>query len=329
MLYIDLKYVSYISPYVRNFRQKKSHLYNFSCPICGDSKTNSTKARGYIYEKNQSLFYRCHNCGVGTTFASFLKNNFHNIYKEYIFEKFGANNSIQSTSEPEKTESPSIELSSILIKKIVDLTDNHPARQYLDSRKIINQERIYYTENFAALVEDLFQEEYSLRKEPRIVFPIFSRSGNLIGLQGRALGNSNLRYITVKNKTNEELIFGLETIDFNKKIYVVEGPIDSLFLPNCVAAIGSNLEKVKSIFSEYNVTYIFDNEPRNKQIIALMRKAIDHGFSICIWNEKNQAKDINDMILSGLTENEILAEIENRTYSGLEAKLRLASWAKV
>jgi hypothetical protein len=65
--------------------------------------------------------------------------------------------------------------------------------------------------------------------------------------------------------------------------------------------------------------WIYDNEPRNREIVNRISKTIDAGDSVVIWPDTIDEKDINDMILSGL---DVQSVIELNTYSGLEAKLK-------
>ena len=81
---------------------------------------------------------------------------------------------------------------------------------------------------------------------PRLVIPFFDKSGKMFAYQGRAFGNEQPRYITLKLEDNKEKIYGLERIDFEDHVYVVEGPLDSLFLDNCLAVAGADLDLINS-----------------------------------------------------------------------------------
>ena len=108
-----------------------------------------------------------------------------------------------------------------------------------------------------------------------------------------------------------------------------EGPIDSLFIPNSLAVLGSNLKLLDEKLSSSKLVFCFDNEPRNKQIVSKVNEAIDLGKRVCIWPDSLKEKDVNDMIISGLTSDEILDMITTNTYEGPSAKLRLSTWRKV
>ena len=117
-------------------------------------------------------------------------------------------------------------------------------------------------------------------------------------------------------------------MNFQEHIYIVEGPVDSLFIKNCVAAAGADLNLKNKIPSE-QITYIFDNEPRNGEIVKRMYDVIEKDFNIVIWPDHMQLKDVNDMILSGLTISEIKDIISKNTFSKLEALTKLNYWKKV
>lgn len=337
MLHIDIKYISLVGPNLRNFKKKKTSLYNCSCPICGDSEKKKSKARGFFYQKGQSMYYKCHNCAAGMGVGNFLKSLFPSYYQEFLLEKYksGVSNS--------KTESPiasivKVRFSTLTSKhaqKISELEDDHYAKRYILNRKIPNKylSKLFYTNDFAELVDDVFPGKYQNLKpnDARIVIPFFNEDDGVLGLQGRSLSaEGGLRYITIRASSTTDLIYGLDRLDYDKTVYVVEGPIDSLFLPNCIAAANSDLSSVVTkLKKNVDAVLVFDNEPRNKEIVSLMSDAISNNKKICIWPNRIMEKDINEMVLSGQTPDDILKTIESRTFSGLNAQLELAQWRKV
>ena len=138
-----------------------------------------------------------------------------------------------------------------------------------------------------------------------------------------------MRYLTLKfNAENEPLIFGLENWNERGHITVVEGPLDSLFLRNCIAVGGADFGCLAGLVDKENTTIVFDNEPRNKEIVKRMEKIIQDGWTICIWPEKTSEKDVNDMIIAGQTSKEIEGVINRNKFSGLQAKFKLSGWKK-
>jgi len=336
MLYVDLKYISTIGTHLRNFKKKKENLYNCSCPICGDSEKKKTKARGYFYQKNNSMFYRCHNCGSGLGLSNFLKQHFPSHHDQYVLEKYksGVDN---KTARKIVEITPKIVLNSFVSEKatkLSDLSDEHYAKQYVLARKIPKTffTKIYFTPDFADLVEDVFPGKYSnlSKNDSRLIIPFFNSDNKLIGLQGRSFSpERSLRYITIRAESTTNLIYGLDQFDGRKTGYVVEGPIDSMFLPNCLAAANSDLESVCKKVTADNLVLIYDNEPRNKEIVRLLEQSINSGKKVCIWPSSIVEKDINDMILSGVSSEDILSVIKNRTFCGLEAHLEFCRWKKI
>ena len=128
---------------------------------------------------------------------------------------------------------------------------------------------------------------------------------------------------------NKPKIYGLDDVDFNKLVYIVEGPIDSMFLPNCLAMAGSSATANFLGQLPGGFTIIMDNEPRNEQIIAQVEKHIENNYNVCLWPDYIPYKDVNDMIMGGMTSDEIKAVIDSNTFNGLQAKMRLVSWRKI
>lgn len=337
MLHIDLKYIAIVGPNLRNFKRKRNSLFNCSCPICGDSEKKKTKARGFFYQKGQSMYYKCHNCSAGMGVGNFLKHLFPSYYDEFLVEKYksGVNTNKTQLAISKIVDVKFFTLTSKYATKISDLEEQHFVRQYVSNRKIPTKyfSKLFYTEDFALLVDDVFPGKYNNLKsnDARLVIPFFDVDEHIIGLQGRSLfAEGGLRYITIRASSTTDLVYGLERLDKNSTAYVVEGPLDSLFLPNCIAAANSDLVScANKVDPNLNAVLIFDNEPRNKEIVNLIENAISMNKSVCIWPSNIEQKDINDMIMSGKTQDEILHIIQNRTFSGLSAQLEFSQWRKV
>ena len=326
MSYIDTKYINLISIRLDKFTKKKDNLYNFRCPYCGDSSRNRNRARGFFYSKNANMVYKCHNCGMGRTLANFLKDLDVTIHDEYVMERFksGLTGAGTNVAEPkfefEKPVFKKTPLSELI--KISELNNSHPAKEDLLQRQIPEKyfSKFYYAEDFHA-----WAKTETKIKESRIVIPLMSKSGKLFGYQGRALDkNSKLRYITTILDDKYVKLFGLDSVDFNKTIYVTEGPFDSLFLSNAIAMCGSDVYLDKTIYKDR--VFILDNEPRNLQIVNKYEKLIDAGEKVVIWPSTLKEKDINDMFIAGVSPQQI---IKQNTHQGLEAKVKFTTWKKV
>ena len=335
-VFIDRNFLLQVSPKLQRFAKKKDDLYNFRCPLCGDSQKNKLKSRGYIFRKKNDYFYMCHNCGVSTTFYNFLKQVDSNLLQEYQLERYkngetGNNNYPKPDFEEYKQETPKFKKSLELLS-IDSLPEAHYAKMYVQQRRIPETfwSQLYYAEDFAAFIQNLGIENAGLKeKDSRLVIPFYDKEKNLVALQGRALGESKLRYITLKLHDDNKKIYGLDRIDEDKLIYVVEGPIDSMFLENAVATADSNLESITNVLDKSKVALVFDNEPRNKEIVAKMEHAIDNHFNVVIWPPMIEKKDINDMVLDGFSPDEIQDIIDNNTFVNLRAKMEFVNWKKV
>ena len=147
-------------------------------------------------------------------------------------------------------------------------------RAYLQNRGI-DPTKFYFAEKFKTFANSYKKVFASTSfEESRIIIPLFYNQ-NLIGFQGRALGRSKVKYITVMLDDNAPKIYGLDTINTNLPIYVVEGPFDSTFLNNSVALCGADGNL--SCLEGSDCVYTFDNEPRNGEIVGRIRGAISRG----------------------------------------------------
>jgi predicted RNA-binding Zn-ribbon protein involved in translation (DUF1610 family) len=322
MDFVDVKYISILSPRFEKFKKVKNNLYNFRCPLCGDSQKNKSKARGYLYQVKNNTNYKCHNCGVNISFNNFLKQVDSNLHKQYTFEKFKENTSGKNFP----TEEPKFNFDKPKFKSTLNLpkaVENLKAKQYLESRNI-NPYKFYYTEKFKSWV-NTFKHTFDDLKydEPRIVIPLFYKK-ELVGFQGRALGSSLVKYITIMLDEDAPKIYGLDDIQKDKTIYITEGPFDSTFISNAIALCGADGDIDKWIAGDF--VWIYDNEPRNAEIHSRIERCINNGEKVVIWPSYINCKDINEMILSGLNVQDV---IKSNTYFGLEAKLKFTNWKKI
>jgi len=331
MSYIDTKYLNIISPYLQQFKKKGDNLWNFRCPYCGDSQKSRTKARGFVFRKKNDLFFKCHNCGVGASLGNLVKTIDSKTYKDYIMERYKKGVETRSSPQPEfHFNAPVFRKKGILegLQSIKDLPDDHPARQIVEKRKLPEESLsdLYLCESFFKFTNSIIKGKFpSLGGDhPRLIIPFRGEDGEVFAYQGRAFGNEQPKYITIKIDEDRDKIFGLNKVDKSKPILVVEGPLDSLFLDNCIAVAGADFSNIKG-----DLTVIYDNEPRNKEINKQIEKTIDQGKSVCLWPDHMKEKDINDMIIAGYSKKEVQEIITNNTFSGATAKLRFADWRRI
>ena len=320
---VDSKYIGLVSSRLQKFKRVKSDLYNFRCPICGDSQRNKNKARGYIYAVKNNTNFKCHNCGASLSFNNFLKEMDPTLHKQYMLEKFKEGH----TGRNFVVEEPVFEFSKPVFKKKLDLpkaSEVSVAKEYLEKRKL-NPEKFYFAHKFKEWTNAQKVTFDTIgRDESRIIIPMYDRDNNLIGFQGRSLVPNSVKYITVMLDEEAPKIYGLNEVNDKLPIYVVEGPFDSTFINNSVALCGSDGDL--GYFEGSDVILVYDNEPRNREIVNRIGKCISRGQSVVIWPSGIIEKDINDMVLSGLN---VMDVLKSNTYSGLEAKIKFNNWKKI
>ena len=330
MSYIDSKYLNIIGPQLLKFKKKGDFLWNFRCPYCGDSQKSRSKARGFVYRKKNDLFYKCHNCGIGTTLGKLIEYVDSKIHKDYIMERYRKGVKTNNPEPEFNFDVPIFRKKGVLknLKPISDLSTDHPARKIIEKRLIPSEffSDLYLCESFYKFTNTLVPNKFpSLDGDhPRLLIPFRDEKGEIFAYQGRAFGKEQPKYITIKLDDEATKTFGLDRIDMSKQIYAVEGPLDSLFLDNCIAVGGSDLNKLES-----DVIIIFDNEPRNKEICKQMEFCISSYKKLVIWPDSMKHKDINDMIVAGYTKEQIQEIITNNTFLGAAAQLRFAEWRKI
>jgi transcription elongation factor Elf1 len=347
-VYIDRKFLGFVSSKLEQYKQKSTDLYNFRCPYCGDSKKNKLKARGYVYRKSNDYFFICHNCGKSTTFAKFLEEVDGSTYKQYILERYSSGETgnhnykkpdfselkgnafarFNSTGETIKKEKTWSDFSEYSIEK---LSPEHYARDYIQKRKIPEKywNEIFFIPKFREFLEIEFPQHSKdeVPNDDRIVLFYTNEKGEITNVAGRALSESKVRYCTVK-VSDEKKLFGLHRLRKQERIYVLEGQFDSYFVENSIASGDSNLGGVAAVLSELDVVLVYDREPRNKDIVKQIEKSVHNGYKICLFPESVKGKDVNEMIQNGLTAEEIKSIIDNNTFSGLQAKLEFIRWKR-
>ena len=273
--------------------------------------------------------YKCHNCGVGRTLSNFLKDQDSFLHDQYIMEKFKEGTSGKGTTTPTPKfnfSPPKFSKGDVDLEKISDLNTSHPAREYLEKRGIKDLDYFYYCPKFKAWTNEQKKTFDNCRQDsPRIIIPFRDKDGRLFGYQGRSLApTAKMRYITIMLDEDKPKIFGQDRIDYDEPIYIVEGPFDSTFIQNSVAMAGSDVD-IRT-FGWSNYIWVYDNEPRNRQIVDRIEAAINRGDKVVIWPDGIVEKDINDMVLGG---QKVQTLVQSNTYKGLQAKLKLSQWKKV
>ena len=328
MSYLDTKYINLASASLQKYKKVKNGLWTFRCPYCGDSKKNKNKTRGYIFSVKGDHVFKCHNCGITRSFSNFLKDHVPHVYDEYVMERYKEGTIGKNVPKPDLTQfisKPKFEKRTVDLEPLSRLNNFHVAKKYILDRGIPENklDRLYYCPNFKEWTNTQHHTfSDTTNDEERIIIPLNDTDGNLIGFQGRSLSpNAKMRYITVMLNEDAPKLYGLDHINKNETIYIVEGPLDSFFLENAVAMCGSDVDIRSFGWSDY--IWVYDNEPRSRQITDKISKSIDAGDAVVIWPRSIKEKDLNDMVTSGINVKNV---IQSNVYQGLKAKLQLSSW---
>lgn len=340
----DKYYITDAGQSLTLFKWTNDTVATCRCPYCGDSKKKKYKTRGYFFlnNKTNSYSFKCHNCGVAVSLYQFLEDHFPEIHKQMKFDfvqnKKIENEILKSMKVPAVAEKRPVVTQPYEpnplegYQTIFELQENHPAKIYMKNRKIPSQVlmRTYYAQDFFELSERLDPEKILDRSGvPRIIFPMYTADKKLFAVQGRTFTETDeVKYITLRKRGIDHMkIYGFDRFDPNKQGYCVEGPIDSEYLPNCIALAGAGKLKRNSLpFNPEKMTMIFDNEPRNDDICNYMAGCLHNGFRVCIWGKDYPFNDINDAILGGWTAEQIIEHIEKNSEKGLIGINKLGSW---
>lgn len=320
---VDEQYINLLAPKLEKLVKKSNRVYNCRCPFCGDSQRNKTKARGYFYQVKANTNYKCHNCSINTSLAKFLKQFDASLYSQYCLDKYRSKH-----FEVKKEEEIIPKVDQPIFRDKIDLpraSENRIANQYLINRRL-DPNQFYYVEKFKEWVNQAKPESFSEKAlkvdEPRIIIPLYFNK-KLIGIQGRSIFPNAIKYITIMFSEDAPKVYGYDTINRSTGVYVLEGPFDSTFIPNSIAMCGADVN-LKELDIQ-NPIYVYDNEPRNKDIHQRMLRVINQGNQIVIWPSHIKEKDVNLMIMSDL---DVVSIIKENTFSGLQAKLQFNFWKK-
>lgn len=331
MLHIDVNFANRLSPYLRNFKKRGDYSWNFSCPICGDSNKNKSKARGHIYKIKNFLSVKCFNCAYSANIGTFIKTVQPVLYNEYVLERYKNTSTIQVVhSDIKHVIKEPIEVLSNL-KSLSELKEIHPAVQYIKNRKVPKDKwnLFYFTSKYKEWTNSIKYTFKNLEDDhPRLVIPFFDINKNVFMYSARAFGKEDPKYYHIKIDEDYEKIYGLDRVDLNKTIYVTEGQIDSLFIDNCISVSGGSFDTPFVRSNKYNIVIIPDNERRSIQTCSMISKCIESGLRVFLWPDTLIEKDINDLIKNGRNTQFIMDMINDNTFSGIEAKLKFQSWTK-
>lgn len=358
MNYIDRKYLLILSNQLNLFKDKGNDVYTFRCPLCDDSKKNKLKTRGYLYLENKTsaYFYKCHNCHEAMSFSKFIERVSPGLFKEYKLEKYRSNHIesdlciVEKDSDIGQYIKKSRKLINLTVNKnndilntncisLFNLDKNHVAVKYLQSREIPKEriDTLYYIDDIRNITSKIIKyKDTNYPKDSAIIIPFRDADGKLEVIQLRLLNTPKLRYITLYINNSGEKIYGREFIDPTKPVYVLEGPIDSMFVDNAIACAGASLLSYSKYLHEmYNdVVFLFDVDYiDNKDVLKQLQKGVDANENVVIYDQKisngvvNGDKDINDIVLRyKYTKEQLMKYLKSRTFMGIKAKIELSKF---
>lgn len=353
MNYLEHKYLNQISFKLEKLEKVSSDTYSCRCPFCGDSKRIKSKKRGSIFNKEGNTFYHCYNCDISLPFSVFLQQIDSNVFQEYKLE----NVRLKSHKLKENVDDVIKKASSVNVKKlynenylrnckklkdIVESDDLYEVKEYCINRKIPEYffDRLYACNNITDVTSTIpkYKDKVYWQDTKMLIIPFFKSDGTYDYIQCRCVGNvsSSLRYITLEINSNSIKLYGLDDIDWNQPIRILEGPIDAMFVDNSLALAGASISKAFDYISmkqiqetgkanKESVIVCYDNDYKsNKQIKNQLNNRIDEGYSVLIYDKIFTKKDMNAIILQGWGVEKLNVYITKQTFKGLRAKLELS-----
>jgi len=288
-----------------NVNYSNSSYYNFRCNICGDSKINKYKKRGYILKKDRYVYY-CHNCGASMGAISWLKRFFHSYYLQYKSYLFNTNTDELDRKEKEFEEKLKKEkIEEIKRKKINEVENLKYAERldlksknklHLDATEFCKKRKIPLEKikTFYVVVDGFYKN--------RLLIPFRNKKNKTIYYQCRALYNDEPKYLNRPfGKTNA--IYNFDFVDKNNIVIILEGVIDSFFVENSISVLGTKIktEVYDKIDRIPNKVFLFDNDADGR---SFSLKYLKKGHYVFNWKKFLahykiiNIKDINDFIIS-------------------------------
>ena len=340
--WLQRKYILLLSNILEGFKETSPGTFNCRCPICGDSKKNKHKKRGYWLHKQGVYKYFCHNCGATRSVENFLKEFAPNLAQEYKLEVLKEMNdthqsmpsAVDDCADVKSKYVPSIGKKPFKeLKTVSQLSPYSTAKIYITGRKIPNNlhYKIYYTDNGYSWAKKWLPEKFTKEfegKDPRIVLPLLDKRGKCYGAVARSILPNAQRYLKMIWGNESGYVYGLENIKLSEQIYVLEGQFDSMFIPNSIAVGSMHFDLIKEHLPGQDPVVILDNEPRNVGTVGQLMKAVNKGYKVCVWPSHLKEKDVNEMVINGIDPVDIKQIIDTNTHSGLKAKLAITAWKK-
>jgi len=306
-------------------QHKKIALNSISteCVFCGSKKMKGT----IFYANTGRLCYICWRascpCHTAIHAAKWLKEVNPALYSAYLDDI--SNKETKSASDILKMQEQFAEQykkQQEIQKKEIEqkkMLDNNATKyfKHINDGSALSQKAIDYCES--RMIPKEVYEKWFIAHEgkyhDRVIIPFYTKAGKVSYFQARSLIGVEPKYM---NRIAETQLYNRDFIDKTKPVFVLEGPIDSLFLENAVATCGAgSSSKIDAEIAQFDqVFYILDNdEAGNKKAGKLVR---EHK-NVFIWNKfltdfginPKSVKDINDVIV-------YLKKTDKFTYSDLQ-----------
>lgn len=334
MLWVDIKYANMLGCKLTRFKVKSQtpYLANYRCPLCDDIEEKK-RARGYLLEKEGKIISYCHNCGASMSLGNFIGMVDSSLYQEFrmetLKEKWG-----KPKDEKEIKFSPPVFKRNLRLGIPLSKGINNVVYDYVVSRRIPSKfyDSLFYLEDLNTLTNQI--EKYQntqFSKEPVLVIPFYTPERKFGYINCRSVSPSaSFRYYVLEIDINYPKIWGLEFVDWKKPVFVFEGPIDAMCVPNSIAMAGvSGNESIKYITSKKRkdeICFVYDKDSIvNSEVYKQVQKRIQEGFNTVIYDKQFLGKDVNEVICNeSMTPNEVYEYLQKRTFSGLRAKIELS-----
>src|ERR1017187_801457 len=322
----------------------------FNCPLCyagGKSEPKSMVVIESVRADCVILFCQRASCpsralsktGGGIRLSTFLRHFSPAIYDDYraalragargIAPRLPAPLLPVAARERHSAADPETLLAFIRaeLPSAFSLAADHPARLYVERRHLPERHRdlLLWDDAFnhtAALLDG--QER---RPDARLVLPYLDVTGTkLTAILGRSIQpDVQPKYLAAKVDPDSSLIFGLDRVDADQRVLVLEGPLDSLFLDNAAAVTGTALTKAADHLPKQQLVLVFDNQAKIAD--HMIRAALD-GFRVAVWwfQGGEGTKDIEDLVMAGNDPEKLAAVLGENSFTGTEAIRRIWRW---
>lgn len=229
--------------------------YQFNCPVCADDNGGIPDNKYNLEISLSKLQYHCWKCESSGSLSKLIRTyggrlflaEFNEVLKELRTSAlYSLDSGITEAITPqlEKLHLPKsfkkIDLQHCADKRVV----RYALSRGLD-QKIIDKHNLGYCP----------WEEEDKKWSCRIIIPSYDEFGELNYYVGRDYlpEKKDAMFFRPKYKNcdndKKQIVFQESTIDWDADVYLVEGALDCLYCPNCIALLGKSLSSDSILFS--------------------------------------------------------------------------------